>query len=113
MKLTAAGSKRLGRDDAAGKRGLGQRIGGLLGRLRKVADALQRGRHGEAGERVGAAVAHAFVREEEEGAVVAVIDVRDVNRAAERAAELVAPQLGLLEGEEVAGIESVVADELE
>jgi hypothetical protein len=55
----------------------------------------------------------AFVATEEEGSILATVDMGDGERAAEGATELVALEGLSLDGEEVAGVERVIADEFE
>src|SRR5215510_2003423 len=100
------------RNDVVRERYLREGIGGLLPGLGKVAAALEIGRHNQVGHGVGTAVAQAFVGDEEERAVAALVKMRQQNGAAQTAAKLVAPQLGDDQRKEIARVKSIVAHKL-
>src|SRR5207302_9770053 len=81
-------------------------------RLREVSRALE---HGRDYTQVGGAfdIAEAFPACQEEGAVVAVVELRNHDRPSERRAELVAPQLTLAGVEKIARVEEIVAEVFE
>ena len=101
------------RDDVSGKWLAGQGVADGLRSRRKIATALCFGEHGGAQIRRTLALNPLLLGKEEERLIAPVIEMRDVNGAADSPAELGYELNRNCRGEEVAGIQRIISDKLE